>query len=91
MTTADIELLAVVSGGINRSRLDLAYAKTDLFHCVAAHGMWGGGLSSAVLGKKLPGPDTTYLSQSLRFLTLIGIGDTIMTTVTAREKQVARH
>jgi phosphotransacetylase len=53
--------------------------------------MWGGGLISAVLGTKLPGPGTIYLSQSLRFIAPIGIGDTITTTVTAREKQVERH
>ena len=91
LTAADIELFAVVSGDINPSHLDSVYAKTDLFHRVVAHGMWGGGLISAVLGTKLPGPGTIYLSQSLRFLAPIGIGDTITTTVTAREKQVERH
>jgi acyl dehydratase len=87
LTAADIELFAVVSGDINPSHLDPVYAKTDFFHRVVAHGMWGGGLISAVLGTKLPGPGTIYLSQSLQFLAPIGIGDTITTTVTARKKQ----
>jgi phosphotransacetylase/acyl dehydratase len=91
LTEADIELFAVVSGDVNPAHLDPVYAKTDLFHRVVAHGMWGGGLISAVLGTKLPGPGTVYLSQSLRFLAPIGIGDTITTTVTAREKQIERH
>ena len=91
LTEADIELFAIVSGDVNPAHLDPVYAKTDLFHRVVAHGMWGGGLISAVLGTKLPGPGTIYLSQSLRFLAPIGIGDTITTTVTAREKQIERH
>ena len=91
LTAADIELFAVVSGDINPSQLDPVHAKTDLFHRVVAHGMWGGGLISAVLGTKLPGPGTVYLSQSLRFLAPIDIGDTITTTVTAREKHVDRR
>ena len=91
LTEADIELFAVVSGDVNPAHLDPVYAKTDLFHRVVAHGMWGGGLISAVLGTKLPGPGTVYLSQSLRFLAPIGVGDTITTTVTAREKQIERH
>lgn len=88
LTVADLELFAVVSGDINPSHLDPVYAKTDLFHRVVAHGMWGGGLISAVLGTKLPGPGTVYLSQSLQFVAPIGIGDTITATVTAREKHV---
>jgi phosphotransacetylase/acyl dehydratase len=91
LTAADIELFAVVSGDINPSQLDPVHARTDLFHRVVAHGMWGGGLISAVLGTKLPGPGTIYLSQSLRFLTPIGLGDTITTTVTAREKHVEQQ
>jgi phosphotransacetylase/acyl dehydratase len=91
LTRADIELFASVSGGINPSHLDPVYAKTDLFHRVVAHGMWGGGLISAVLGTRLPGPGTIYLGQSLVFLAPIGVGDTITTTVTAGDKEAERH
>jgi acyl dehydratase len=91
LTEADIELFAVVSGDVNPVHLDPVYAKTDLFHRVVAHGMWGGGLISAFLGTKLPGPGTVYLLQSPQFSAPIGIGDTITTTVPAREKQIERH
>ena len=64
----DIDLFAVVSGDVNPAHMDPAYAETDMFHKVIAHGMWGGGLISAVLGTKLPGPGTIYLGQDLRFL-----------------------
>jgi len=86
LTQEDIELFAVVSGDVNPAHLDPAYAETDLFHKIVAHGMWSGALISAVLGTKLPGPGTIYLSQNLRFLAPIAIGDTITTSVVAREK-----
>jgi len=78
----DIELFAVATGDFNPAHLDPSYAATDLFHRVIAHGMWSGGLISAVLGTHLPGPGTIYLAQDLHFLAPIGIGDTITTTVT---------
>jgi phosphotransacetylase/acyl dehydratase len=87
LTNQDIELFAVVSGDVNPTHLDPAYADTDLFHKVVAHGMWSGALISSVLGTKLPGPGTIYLGQDFRFGGPVGIGDTITATVTAREKR----
>jgi acyl dehydratase len=87
LTKADIELFAVVSGDVNPAHVDEAFAANDLFHHVVAHGMWGGALISAVLGTVLPGPGTIFLSQTLKFRHPVGIGDTISTTVTAREKR----
>ena len=69
---------AIVSGDVNPAHLDPAYAETDLFNKVIAHGMWGGALISAVLGTELPGPGTIYLAQDLRFLAPVGIGDSAM-------------
>ena len=83
----DIELFAVVSGDLNPAHLDPVYAETDLFHKIIAHGMWSGALISAVLGTKLPGPGTIYLSQKLHFHAPISVGDTITTTVTVQEKR----
>lgn len=87
LTQQDIELFAIVSGDVNPAHLDQAYAQTDLFHKIIAHGMWAGGLISAVFGTRLPGPGTIYLSQDLHFRLPVGIGDRITTTVTVREKK----
>ncbi|HVC18345.1 MAG TPA: bifunctional enoyl-CoA hydratase/phosphate acetyltransferase [Rhodanobacter sp.] len=87
----DIELFAAMSGDVNPAHMDPAYARTDLFHRVIAHGMWGGALVSTVLGTELPGPGTIYLSQDLHFHAPVGLGDTITVTVTAREKFADRH
>lgn len=81
----DIEMFAVMSGDVNPAHLDEVYAKTDIFHKVIAHGMWGGALISAVIGTELPGPGTIYLDQYLSFRKPVGIGDTITVRVTVRE------
>lgn len=90
LTRRDIELFAVMSGDVNPAHVDPEFAKSDIFHKIIAHGMWGGALISTVLGTELPGPGTIYLDQTLRFLGPIGLGDTVTVTVTAREKDVKR-
>ncbi len=87
LTEEDIQLFARVSGDVNPAHLDADYAATDMFHRIIAHGMWGGGLISAVLGTELPGPGAIYLSQSLRFVRPVWLGDTITASVTATEKR----
>ena len=82
----DIELFAVMSGDVNPAHVDHEYAKTDIFHKVIAHGMWGGALISAVLGTQLPGPGTIYLNQSLTFRRPVGLGDKVLVRVTVKEK-----
>ena len=83
----DIELFAVMSGDVNPAHVDAEYAKTDMFHGVIAHGMWGGALISAVLGTELPGPGTVFLNQSLRFMAPVGLGDTVVVRVEVTEKR----
>jgi phosphotransacetylase/acyl dehydratase len=91
LSQRDIELFAAMSGDVNPAHMDPAYARTDLFHRVIAHGMWGGALISTVLGTELPGPGTIYLSQELNFRAPIGVGDTVTVTVTVREKHAAKQ
>lgn len=82
----DIELFAAVSGDVNPAHLDAAFAATDRFGHIVAHGMWTAALVSALLGTRLPGPGTIYLGQDLRFLKPVVPGDTITATVRVREK-----
>ena len=77
LTQKDIQLFAVMSGDVNPAHLDEEYAKSDMFHKIVAHGMWGGSLISNVLGTQLPGPGTIYVHQDFDFLKPVGIGDTI--------------
>jgi len=91
LTHKDIELFAVMSGDINPTHLDEAFAKSDMFHKVVAHGMWSGALISTLLGTQLPGPGTVYVDQSLHFQGAIGLGDTITVTVKVRNKIEETH
>lgn len=87
----DIDLFAMVSGDVNPAHLDAAFASTDMFGHIVAHGMWTGALISAVLGTKLPGPGTVYLGQELKFLKPASIGDTILASVTVKELRPAKR
>jgi len=87
----EIKLFALASGDVNPAHLDPEYAATDMFHRVIAHGLWGGGLISAVLGTELPGPGAIYLGQSLRFVRPVGLGDTITAGVTVTAKDAQHH
>ena len=86
----DIELFAAVSGDTNPAHLDDAFAATDIFHHIVAHGMWGGALISALLGTRLPGPGTIYLSQTLSFRRPVAVGDTVRAEVVVREKRAGK-
>jgi phosphotransacetylase/acyl dehydratase len=86
LTQKDIQLFAIMSGDVNPAHMDEDFAKDSMFHEVIAHGLWGGSLISTVLGTVLPGPGTIYLSQSLRFIRPVVLGDVLTVTVTAKEK-----
>ena len=91
LTQQDIELFAVMSGDLNPAHLDAEYAAASQFHGVIAHGMWGGALISAVLGTRLPGPGTVYLSQTLKFRAPVRVGDRLTIGVTVSAKDEARR
>ncbi len=87
----DIELFAIMSGNVNPAHVDEAFAQSDMFHKIIAHGMWGGALISTVLGTQLPGPGAIYLGQSLRFRRPVGLGDTITVVVKVTAKDTEKH
>ena len=87
VTKADIQLFAAVSGDVNPAHLDAEYAAGTRFKDVIMHGMWGGALISAVLGTRLPGPGTIYLSQSLAFKRPVCLGDRITVRVEVKTKR----
>jgi acyl dehydratase len=57
-----------------------------MFLKVVARGIWGGALTSTVLGTQLPALGTIYVDQSLHFHGAIGLGNTITVTVKVRDK-----
>ncbi|HET6621514.1 MAG TPA: MaoC family dehydratase [Dongiaceae bacterium] len=92
VTEADIVLYAGISGDTNPVHLDEEFARGTMFKGRIAHGMLTAGFISAVLGTKLPGPGSIYLSQSLKFKAPVRIGDTVRArvTVTTLDKDKGR-
>jgi 3-hydroxybutyryl-CoA dehydratase len=64
-------------GDYNPVHSDRAYAATTPFKEPIAPGIFTAGLISAVIGTQLPGPGAIYLSQSLKFMKPVKIGDRI--------------
>ena len=91
LTREDINLFAVMSGDVNPAHVDEEYAKSDMFHKIIAHGMWGGSLISTLLGTKLPGPGTIYLGQTMIYKKPVALGDTITVSVTAVSKEEEKN
>jgi 3-hydroxybutyryl-CoA dehydratase len=81
ITEEDINDFARVTGDFNPVHLDQAYAEKTQFEGRVAHGLLSVGLLSALLGNILPGHGTIYLSQEVKFLAPVRIGDTIRAVV----------
>jgi len=81
ITEADIKDFAKVTGDFNPIHLDQSYAEKTIFKGRVAHGVFSVGLISTVLGNILPGHGTIYLSQEVKFLAPVRIGDTITAKV----------
>ena len=81
ITESDIELFARATGDFNPVHLDQAYAEKTSFKGRIAHGLLSVGLLSSILGNILPGHGTIYLSQEVKFIAPVKIGDTITARV----------
>ncbi len=77
VTETDVYLYAGITGDLNPAHINETYAAGTFFKGRIAHGMLTAGFISAILGMQLPGPGTIYLSQTLRFLAPVRMGDTI--------------
>lgn len=87
ITEHDILTFAGITMDFNPVHVDAEYAKQSLFKERIAHGLLSAGFISAVLGTALPGPNTIYLGQDLKFIAPVKIGDTVTATCTITEKR----
>jgi 3-hydroxybutyryl-CoA dehydratase len=81
ISESDVYLYAGLTGDLNPAHINEEYAKETFFKTRIAHGMLAGGLISAVLGTRLPGPGSVYVRQELNFVAPIRIGDTVTARV----------
>ncbi|MHA1614547.1 MAG: MaoC family dehydratase [Candidatus Thorarchaeota archaeon] len=81
ITEEDIRIFGDLSGDYNPLHFDEEWAKQTMFEGRIAHGILTSAFISAALGMRLPGTGSIYMSQSMRFLAPVRIGDTITTCV----------
>src|SRR5204862_3254349 len=77
-----IRAFAELSGDHNPIHLDDEFAKKTRFGSRIAHGMLSGAFISAVLGAEFKERKIVYLSQTMKFIAPVFIGDTVTATGT---------
>ena len=87
----DVELFGEVSGDRNPMHFDENFAEKTIFKGRIAHGVLSASFISTVLGMKMPGPGTIFVSLATRFKAPVRIGDTVTATCTVREIQAKRR
>lgn len=92
--SSDVVGFAELTGDRNPIHLSEHFAAKTPFKGRIAHGLYTASLISAVIGTRLPGPGAIYVSQTLKFLAPVKIGDTVDAIVEVAEliapKQRAR-
>jgi 3-hydroxybutyryl-CoA dehydratase len=85
ISESDVYLFAGITGDFNAVHINRVAAERSLFKGRVVHGMLTASLISTVIGGTLPGPGSVYVSQQLRFLKPVFIGDTVTARVTVAE------
>ncbi len=91
ITETDVVLFAGLTGDFNPAHIDSEAAARGFFRARVAHGMLTASLISTVLGTRLPGPGTIYLSQGLRFTAPVYLGDTVTARAEVTEVDEAKR
>ncbi|HEY1707580.1 MAG TPA: MaoC family dehydratase [Rhizomicrobium sp.] len=85
VSESDVQKFGEVSGDMNPAHFDEEYARGTPFKTRIAHGVLSASYISTVLGMKMPGPGTIFMSVSCKFRAPVHIGETVTATCTVRE------
>jgi len=85
ITDTDMRNFSGVSGDTNPMHLNEEFAKATPFGGTIVFGMLTASLISAVVGTKLPGPGCIYMSQALKFLAPVHVGETVYAVCTVKQ------
>ncbi len=89
--SSDVVGFAEITGDRNPIHLSEHFAAKTPFKGRIAHGLYTASLLSALIGTRLPGPGAIYVSQTLRFLAPVKIGDTVEAIVEVAELNKQRR
>jgi len=81
----DVYTFADISLDHNPLHFDASFTEKTVFGKPIVHGMLVASLISAILGNKLPGHGTIYLSQDIFFRNPVYIGETVTASVEVME------
>lgn len=91
ITDSDIKNYSGISGDKNPVHMDEEYAEKSRYKKRIAHGLMSAGYFSALFGTKIPGPGCVYVSQELKFLRPVYIGDTLTASVKVKHVDLVKR
>ena len=87
----DVQKFSELTGDVNPVHMNEEYASTTRFKKRIAHGVISAGIISALVGNKLMGVGSIYVSQELKFLAPVFIGDTLTASGEVVERYEAKR
>ena len=91
VTERDVQMFGDATGDHNPVHFDEAYAAKTIFRGRVAHGVLSIGFISAVMGTRIPGEGSIFVSANFSFKVPVRIGETVITTCTVREIRERRQ
>ena len=91
ISEADVVNFAGIIGDFNPLHVNPEYAKNSMFGERICHGMLTASFISTLVGCGIPGRNGLYLSQNVKFVKPVKIGDTITATAEVIEKIDAKQ
>ncbi len=91
ISESDVYLFAGITGDLNPAHINQVQSEQTMFKGRIAHGILVTGLISTVLAMHLPGPGAIYVSQQVKFLAPVRIGDTVRAEVEVTEINAERN
>ena len=77
ITTGHVEQYAAITGDRNPLHFDPEFAAATKFGRLVVHGGLTSGILNALVAEDMPGPGTVFMSQELKYVAPVYIGDTI--------------
>jgi len=91
ITEVDVVNYAGIIGDFNSLHVNRDFAEKSMFGQRVAHGMLTASFISTVIGTCLPGNNALYISQEVKFVKPVFIGDTITVQAEVLEKIDAKR
>ena len=90
MTESDIFAFSAITGDFNPIHVDVEFAKESIFKQRVVHGMLTAGLVDQTL-THIGGAGNVHLSQFVKFMAPVHIGDTVTVTSEVANKDAAKN